>query len=152
MSAAGDDTVALGPVAQSLARGVGRALRDFGYVSLSEFTLRSRRRVDVIALDRSGTIAIVEVKSSIEDFRADRKWRDYQAYCDRFYFAVPPDFPRQALPEDCGLWIADAYGASLRREAPLQPLNAARRRSQILRFAQTAAHRLARFSEFPKGR
>lgn len=151
MSAAGDDPVPLGPLAQLLTRGVGRALRDFGYVSLSEFTLRSRRRVDVIALNHSGAIAIVEVKSSIEDFRADHKWRDYRAYCDRFYFAVPPDFPRQVLPEDCGLWVADAYGAVLRREAPLQPLNATRRRSQILRFAQTAARRLARTSEIAKG-
>ena len=150
MSAAGDDTVPLGPLAPSLVRGVGRALREVGYVSLSEFTLRSRRRVDVIALNRSGTIAIVEVKSTIEDFRADHKWRDYRAYCDRFYFAVPPDFPRQVLPEDCGLWVADAYGATLRREAPLQPLNAARRRSQILRFAQTAAQRLTRQSEIPR--
>ncbi len=113
MSAAGDDTVPLGPLAPSLVRGVGRALREVGYVSLSEFTLRSRRRVDVIALNRTGIIAIVEVKSTLEDFRADHKWRDYRAYCDRFYFAVPPDFPRQVLPEDCGLWVADAYGATL---------------------------------------
>lgn len=106
--------------------------------------------MDVIALNHSGSIAIVEVKSSLEDFRADRKWRDYQAYCDRFYFAVPANFPRQVLPEDCGLWIADAYGAVLRREAPLQPLNAARRRAQILGFAQTAAQRLTRLSQIPR--
>ncbi len=147
MSAAGDDTVPLGPLAPSLVRGVSRALREVGYESLSEFTLRSRRRVDVIALNRSGTFAIVEVKSTVQDFRADHKWRDYQGYCDRFYFAVPADFPRQVLPENCGLWIADAYGATLRREAPLQPLNAARRRSQILRFAQIAAQRLTRQGE-----
>lgn len=150
MSAAGDDTVPLGPLAPSLVRGVSRALREVGYVSLSEFTLRSRRRVDIIALNSNGTIAIVEVKSTVQDFRADHKWRDYQAYCDQFYFAVPVDFPRQVLPENCGLWIADAYGATLRREAPLQPLNAARRRSQILRFAQIAAQRLTRQSESPK--
>ena len=149
MSAAGDDTIPLGPLAPSLVRGVGRALRKSGYVSLSEFTLRSRRRVDVIALNHTGTFAIVEVKSTLEDFRADHKWRDYQAYCDRFYFAVPPDFPRQVLPENCGLWVADATGAVLRREAPLRPLNAARRRSQILRFAEIAAQRLARLKALP---
>jgi len=147
MSAAGDDAAPLGPLAPNLTRGVGWALRDAGYVSLSEFTLRSRRRVDLIALNRRGTIAIIEIKSSIEDFRADHKWRDYQAYCDRFYFAVPYDFPPQALPEDCGIWVADGHGATLRREAPLQPLNATRRRTQILRFAQTAAQRLARHTD-----
>jgi hypothetical protein len=149
MSAASDDTAPLEPLAPSLARGVGRALRDLGYFSLSEFTLRSRRRVDVIALNRNGAIAIVEVKSTIEDFRADHKWRDYVAYCDRFYFAVPADFPRQILPKECGLWIADAYGATLRREAPLLLLNSARRRSQILRFAQTAAQRLSQHQDRP---
>ncbi|HEY5597344.1 MAG TPA: MmcB family DNA repair protein [Kiloniellales bacterium] len=152
MNAAGDDTVPLAPLAPTLIRGVGRALRDLGYFSLSEFTLRSRRRVDVIALNQTGAFAIVEVKSTVEDFRADRKWRDYRAYCDRFYFAVPMDFPAQVLPEDCGLWIADAYGATLRREAPLLPINAARRRSQILRFAQTAAQRLARYRDPPPRR
>ena len=152
MSAAGDDAAPLGPLAPSLTRGVGRALRDAGYVSLSEFTLRSRRRVDLIALNRRGSIAIVEIKSSIEDFRADHKWRDYLAYCDRFYFAVPDDFPRQALPEDCGIWVADGYGATLRREAPLQALNATRRRTQILRFAQTAAQRLTRLADPGPGR
>ncbi len=151
MNAAGDDTIPLEPLAPSLIRGVGRALRDLGYFSLSEFTLRSRRRVDVIALNQTGAFAIVEVKSTVEDFRADRKWRDYRAYCDRFYFAVPADFPRQVLPEDCGLWIADAYGATLRREAPLLPINAARRRSQILRFAQTASQRLALYRDPPSG-
>ena len=144
-----DATAPLEPLAPSLARGVGRALRDLGYFSLSEFTLRSRRRVDVIALNRNGAIAIVEVKSSIEDFRADHKWRDYVAYCDRFYFAVPADFPRQVLPKECGLWIADAYGDTLRREAPLLQLNPARRRAQILHFAQTAAQRLSQHQDRP---
>lgn len=144
---ADNDALPPGPLARSLARGVSRALHDFGYVSLCEFTLRSRRRVDVMALNRRGAIAIVEVKSTVQDFRTDHKWRDYLAYCDRFYFAVPADFPREILPEDCGLWIADPYGATLHREGPPLPLNAARRRSQTLRFAQTAAQRLARVSD-----
>jgi hypothetical protein len=53
------------------------------------------------------------------------------------------------LPEECGLWIADAYGATLRREAPLLRLNPARRRAQILRFAQTAAQRLSQNQDRP---
>ena len=68
---------AAGPEASAavLARGVSRTLSDLGYASLTEFTLRSGRRVDVIGLDAGGAIAIVEIKSSLEDFRADRKWR-----------------------------------------------------------------------------
>ena len=140
---------AAGPEATAavLARGVRRTLTDLGYASLTEFTLRSGRRVDVIGLDAGGAIAIVEIKSSLEDFRADRKWREYLDYCDRFFFAVPEGFPRQVMPEDCGLMVADAYGAAILREAPELPLNPARRRAQILRFAQTAARRLSDVTE-----
>jgi hypothetical protein len=129
--------------AARLARGVTRALHDLGQASLTEFTLRSGRRVDVIGLDPGGRITIVEIKSSLEDFRADRKWRAYLDYCDRFFFAVAEDFPQEVLPEDCGLMIADGYGAAVLREAPLLPLAPARRRAQTLRFAQTAAQRLS---------
>ena len=136
--------VAPTPSAARLVRGVTRALHDLGQSCLTEFTLRSGRRVDAIGLDPDGRLTIVEIKSSLEDFRADRKWRDYLDYCDRFFFAVAESFPQQVLPEDCGLMIADGYGAAVLREAPLLPLAPARRRAQILRFAQAAAQRLAR--------
>ncbi len=117
--------------AARLARGVTRALHNLGQASLTEFTLRSGRRVDVIGLDPGGRLTIVEIKSSLDDFRTDRKWRDYLDYCDRFFFAVAEGFPQQVLPEDCGLMIADGYGATVLRQAPLLPLAAARRRAQI---------------------
>ena len=141
------DDLAPGSLAPALARGIIRTFHELGYASLTEFTLRSGRRVDVIAVDPAGTIAIIEIKSSVEDFRADRKWHEYLEFCDHFFFAVPEDFPREILPEDCGLLVADPYGAAVLREAPLFKLNAARRRAQILRFAQTAAQRLARFTD-----
>ena len=75
--------------AQKLARGVGRLLTHLGYDSLTEFTLRSGRRADLAGIDRKGRIAIVEIKSSVADFRADQKWPEYLDYCDLFYFAVP---------------------------------------------------------------
>lgn len=130
-----------------LARGVGRALHEFGYTSLSEFTLPTGRRVDLMGVDPGGTILIVEIKSSLEDFRCDRKWPEYLEYCDHFYFAVPERFPCQVLPADCGLLVADTYGAALVREAPRLRLHPARRRAQILRFAWTAAQRLAQVTD-----
>ena len=135
------------PGGPGLARGVCRGLYHLGYTCLTEFKLATRRRVDVIGVDAGGVILIVEVKSSLEDFRADRKWPEYRDYCDYFYFAVAQDFPRAVLPEECGLLIADPFGAAVVREAPLLKLNAARRRVQTLRFAQTAAQRLARFTD-----
>ncbi|SVC61232.1 uncharacterized protein METZ01_LOCUS314086, partial [marine metagenome] len=55
-------------IAQQLARGVGRLLRHMGYDSLTEFTLRSGRRADVVGIDRKGKIVIAEIKISAADF------------------------------------------------------------------------------------
>ena len=133
--------------AAQIARGVSRFLAERGESCLAEFTLKSGRRVDLIALDRKGLITVIEVKSSVADFRTDRKWREYLAFCDRFFFAVDPDFPQDLLPEDCGILLADSYGASVRREAPQGSLNAARRKAVMLRFARTGASRLLRHTD-----
>jgi hypothetical protein len=118
-----------------------------GLATLTEFTLRTGRRVDVIGLDPGGAVTIVEVKSSLEDFRSDGKWPEYLDYCDHFYFAVPDGFPLEVLPEDCGLLAADAYSAVILRPAPQRPLNGARRRALLLRFAAAAAQRLHRLTD-----
>ena len=125
-----------------LARGVCRFLRQAGFGTLTEFTLRNRRRVDVIALAEDGRITVVEVKSSEADFRADAKWRDYLDFCDAFYFAVPEGFPRHLIPESCGLLVADGFGAEMLREPEEGKVNPARRKSLITRFARTAGLRL----------
>lgn len=134
---AAEDTPAL-----RITRGVTRLLTQMGYATLHEFKLTSRRRVDVAGLDAGGRFAMVEVKSCLADFRADRKWPEYLAYADFFYFAVDPGFPREVLPEDTGLIVADAFEAAIVRPAAEQPVNATRRRHQTQRFARTAAGRL----------
>ncbi len=143
MAAPRDDT------AQQLARGVGRLLTHLGYHSLVEFTLRSGRRADLAGIDRKGRIAIVEIKSSVADFRADQKWPEYLDYCDLFYFAVPLDFPVEILPHEPGLIMADAYSGDIARPAPANPnpLHASRRREVTLRFGRTAAKRLRRWED-----
>ena len=127
-----------------LARGVCRTLSHLGWVSVTEYTLPNNRRADVLALDSAGAIAIIEVKSSIEDFRADRKWLEYREFCDALYFAVPSDFPVDLIPESCGLILADAFSAVFVRTAPEIRLNPSRRKAVTLRFAQVAAQRLQR--------
>jgi hypothetical protein len=127
-----------------LARGVGRALAQRGYASLTEVSLANGRRADVMGLGRAGELVIVEVKSSLQDFRSDGKWPEYREFCDRFYFAVAEDFPRDAIPEDCGLIVADGFGAAVLREAPLVALAAARRKAVTLRFALAGSERLRR--------
>lgn len=130
--------------AMRICRGVVRLLDGLGFAALPEFPLRARRRADVIALHASGEIVIVEVKSGRADFQSDRKWPDYLEFCDRFFFAVEPDFPRAILPADCGLIVADAHGGEIVRPAPQGRLNGNRRRTLTLEIAMAANRRLAR--------
>lgn len=125
-------------------RGVCRMLNEMGFGTLTEFRLTVPRRVDVIALADDSEFLIVEIKSSIEDFRGDHKWQEYLPYCDRFYFAVPEAFPHHVLPKESGLIIADAYGAVIRRPSSVYAVNPARRRRQLVRFAMAASARLHR--------
>jgi len=132
-----------GTAADDITRGVQRLMSDLGLAPLLEFSLTNKRRVDVAALDRNGLFTVIEVKSSLADFRSDGKWQEYLPFCDYFYFAVNPDFPQQHLPDDAGLIVADPYGATVLRPALETPMNGNRRRTQTLRFARTAASRLA---------
>lgn len=141
-------------VAAGLQRGVRRLFAALGHVSLPEFTLASGRRADVIALAPDGALTIVEIKSCVADFRADRKWPDYRDFCDRFFFAVPETLPVAILPAETGLIVGDAYGAAILREAPAHLLAGARRKAVTLRFARAAAgllHSLADPSGAPDG-
>ena len=124
-----------------LTRGVTRLFVDMGLSPLCEFRLANGRRADVAALDRNGRLTIAEVKSCKADFEVDDKWPDYLDYCDQFYFAVDPAFPRDILPHTEGLIIADEYGAAISRLAEERLLVAARRKAVTLRFARQAAAR-----------
>lgn len=129
-------------VTQALTRGVCRFLGAAGMSPLREFKLASRRRCDVAGLDAAGRFTIVEVKSSVADFRADGKWDDYLAHADFFYFAVDAAFPLDLLPAAHGILVADGFGAAIHRAAAERPVNANRRRHQLLRFARQAARQL----------
>lgn len=131
-------------IPKALARGVARALAQRGFAALAEAPLGDGRRADLMALGRDGTLVIVEIKSSVADFRADRKWPEYRQWCDRLYFAVPEGFPLALIPEECGLIQADGFGAAVLREATEQKIGGARRRALHLRFARLAGMRLQR--------
>ncbi|MGI9523918.1 MAG: MmcB family DNA repair protein, partial [Hyphomicrobiaceae bacterium] len=130
------------PTAKAIARGTMRLLYSLGFASLTELTLPSGRRADIVGVSEKGAIWIVEIKSGIEDFRADRKWMTYSEYCDCFFFAVEEGFPQQVLPNDVGLIVADKYGADIVRSASATHLAAARRKVITIRFARTAASRM----------
>ena len=148
-----DDRLSLAPdrrqseTATMIARGVRRLLRARGFSSVTELPLVDGRRADIVAINGEGEVLIVEIKSSPADLRADPKWRDYLAACDRLYFAISEATPTAIIPEEAGLILADPYGAEILREADLRRMAPATRRALLLRFAQAAADRLHRLAD-----
>ena len=138
------------PTALAVARGTQRLLVAHGMSCVAELPLASGRRADLVALRHDGELWIVEIKSSIEDFRVDQKWPEYRQHCDRLFFATAAHVPANIFPHDAGLIVADAYGAELLREAPEHRLHAATRRSMMLAFAHAAARRLQALAD-PQG-
>lgn len=133
------------PVAERapvIARGVCRLLAAAGCATLTEIRLPDGRRADVMAMLPDGSIHIVEIKSGVADFRADRKWPEYRDFCDALFFAIDLSTPAEIIPAEAGLILADGYGAQIVRTGAEHRLNAARRKAVTLRFARTAADRL----------
>jgi hypothetical protein len=138
------------PTALAVARGTARYLHALGYCVVSELPLPSGRRADLVALGGDGEIVIVEIKSSVADFRADQKWMDYRMHCDRLFFATVVEVPSEIFPPDAGFIVADAFGAAVLNEAPEYRLPAATRKAMMLRFARAAALRLQTLAD-PQG-
>jgi hypothetical protein len=136
--------------ALAIARGTARLLRSLGFACISELPLPSGRRADIVAINERGEIWIVEIKSSVEDLRADQKWPEYRAHCDRLFFAFTQDLPCEIFPGETGLIVADAYGAHMHCAAPEHRLPAPTRKSMTVRFAMAAALRINRLVD-PQG-
>ena len=134
--------------AQDVARGVTRLFFNRDMFALCEVPLPNGRRADMMAIDSSGLITIVEIKVSRADLMGDGKWPDYLACCDRFYWALPAGFdtaPLDApafLPARTGIIVADRYDAAIVREAHTVPLPAHVRKRCTLGFARRAARRV----------
>lgn len=123
-------------------RGVQRMLMQMQMHVLPELCLASGRRADLVALTRNGEVWIIEIKSSVEDFRVDRKWPEYRLHSDRLFFATHPAVPADIFPQECGFILSDGYGAEMLREAPEHRLSAPMRKAMMLRFARAGAARL----------
>jgi hypothetical protein len=136
--------------ALAVARGTTRLLHSLAFSVVTELPLPSGRRADLVALGGSGDLWIIEIKSSVADFRADQKWMDYRLHCDRLFFATTLDVPCEIFPPDTGLIVADAFGASIACEAPEHRLHAATRKCMLLAFARAAAQRLSVLAD-PEG-
>lgn len=133
--------------ASDVARGIGRLFARNDIWCLSEVPLRNGRRADLMGIDAKGLIVIVEIKVARADLLGDAKWPDYLDYCDRFYWGLPPALDRAPLeseayrPCTCGVIVADGYDAEILRPAALEPLAAARRKTQVEHLARVAMRR-----------
>ena len=131
------------PTALRVQRGVMRLLRaQYDFACLSEVPLANGRRADVVGIGPKGEIWIIEIKSSLIDFRIDAKWPNYKAFCDRFFFAKPPELDPDIFPQSEGLIVADAHDAAMLRPATETPLPGARRKAMLLKLARLGADRV----------
>jgi hypothetical protein len=133
--------------ARTICRGAIRLLHAMGYAAATELSLASGRRADIVAIGANSEILVIEVKSSMADFRADQKWKEYRAHCDRLLFAVAPDFPQELIPASAGLIVADGFGGEMLREGMQHAVAAATRKAVLLHFARVAASRLAALND-----
>lgn len=136
------------PIAAEVARGVTRLFCRQDLFAICEVPLPNGRRADMMAINSKGSLTIVEIKVARADLLGDAKWIDYLDYCDRFFWAVPPDLAaicdgERFMPSEAGLIVADRYDAVLMRDAAHRPLAPARRKAELLRFARRAARRLS---------
>jgi hypothetical protein len=130
------------PTALKVQRGVMRLLRStHDFACFAEVPLNNGRRADVLGLGPKGEIWIVEIKSSLIDYRVDAKWPNYKDFCDRFFFAKPPEL-EDVFPPGEGLIVADGHGAEILRPAIDAPLPPARRRALLLKLARLGADRV----------
>lgn len=124
-------------------RGVMRFLhQQHNYCCFAEVSLANGRRCDILGIGPKGDIWIVEIKSSLEDYRIDNKWPDYKDFCDQFSFAKPPELDADIFPVCEGLIVADGHGAQILRPAQSLILPPARRKALILRLARLGAARM----------
>lgn len=133
--------------AKGICRGAIRLLRAHGYACAVEITLRSGRRADILAIGPTSEILIVEVKSSVADFQADKKWTEYREYCERLLFAVDENFPAELIPPNVGLIVCDEYSGAIIREGDLTLISPARRKSIILSVARISSDRLTKMHD-----
>ena len=87
---------------------------------------RGRLRADFLALNTKRQIVIVEVKSCVQDFRTDKKWRKYLPYCNKLYFALTPEVwerLKTEIPQGIGVMVTNGYGVTVVQNAKTRPVD-----------------------------
>ena len=82
-----------------------------------------RLRADVMALAMNGHVIVVEVKSSVADYRSDKKMLLYKEYCNKLYVALPISVYEKVkedihLDKDVGVFVMSDDGSVLKKVLP----------------------------------
>jgi len=63
-------------------------------------------------------------------------------FCDRFFFAKPPELDPDIFPAEEGLMAADGHDGAILRMAAETPLAPARRKAMLVKLARLGADRV----------
>lgn len=134
-------------IADTLKRASAFMFFRYRYSMTFELGLESwgSRRADVIGNKISGDIVIVEIKSSLEDFKQDHKFQSYLPYCDRMYFAFTKDVALKInknpelmarIPSRVGILVLSEYGyMRVVKKAKIVPVELSARMLILARLA-----------------
>ena len=121
---------------------IARSYYEQGEGVLREFKLKVKRRADLITINDKGWITIIEIKSSVADFRSDKKWNEYIEWADQFYFGVAHNFPIAILPKEHGIITTDGFDIYKVQPSPIQKLNGSRRNTLVRKLAKASMRRI----------
>jgi hypothetical protein len=101
-----------------------------------------RLRADVIAMHMGGGIEIIEVKSSVADFRTDKKMAKYMPYGDKMYLAVTKEvyekIADKVLP-GIGVYVVGPDSIYVAKRAKTRPVHGKKRLNIMARLAYRSA-------------
>lgn len=101
-----------------------------------------RLRADIVALNMGGGIDIVEVKSSVADFRSDKKMGQYRKFADRMYLACTKEvydkIKDQVLP-GIGVYVVGQDSVYVAKRARYEAMHGKTRLSIAVRMGYRSA-------------
>ena len=121
-----------------------RFLSNKGYKTITEFALPNKKRVDIIALNCKKEILIIEVKSKINDFKNDKKWKKYLNYCNYFYFALNKYPKNLKIYENVGIIEINNKKNEIKKRASYVKMPEEKRNNIIFSFALSASSKFHR--------
>lgn len=96
-------------------------------------------RADLLAVNMRGEVVVIEVKSSVADFKSDKKWWHYVDFCSRLYFAVDEKTYTKIhdlIPKGFGIIVVDGSGkAWVKQTASRMEIDADTRLNLVIRLA-----------------